>query len=70
MTSTDKARAHARIAYWCTCGKVVHGNGGKWSHAQKHRRRESLNPPGWMGEKIKTDHYVTRADFERLMATR
>ncbi len=24
--------AHAKHAFTCTCGKVVHGNGGKSSH--------------------------------------
>lgn len=38
MTPRDKARQHARHYYFCTCGTVVNGNGGKASHAYKHER--------------------------------
>lgn len=31
---------HARHAYYCSCGKIVHGNGGRASHADMHERRE------------------------------
>jgi hypothetical protein len=32
-------RAHAKRAYYCTCGKIVHGNGGRASHFDMHERR-------------------------------
>jgi len=31
--------AHARIAYQCTCGKIVHGNGARAAHRAAHERR-------------------------------
>lgn len=31
-------RAHARRAWFCTCGRTIHGNGGSTSHAAKHKR--------------------------------
>lgn len=40
MTNSDKARVHAKRAYVCSvCRKVVHGNGGRSSHARMHVRR-------------------------------
>ena len=39
MTSTDKARQHARHPHYCTCGKVVWGNGANYQHREMHRRR-------------------------------
>jgi hypothetical protein len=27
-----RAKAHAKRAYFCVCGKLVHGNGGKAMH--------------------------------------
>lgn len=32
-------RAHANHARYCSCGKVVYGNGGRWSHHDMHERR-------------------------------
>jgi hypothetical protein len=32
--------AHAKYAYYCTCGKVVHGNGGRASHEYMHERKQ------------------------------
>lgn len=29
---------HACRAYYCTCGKIVHGNGGKAMHSAMHKR--------------------------------
>lgn len=29
----------ARHAYFCTCGKVVHGNGGRAGHFYMHEQR-------------------------------
>ena len=34
-----KARKHAKRSYFCSCGKIVHGNGGKASHAAMHERK-------------------------------
>lgn len=34
-----KARRHAERAHYCSCGKVVWGNGGKSSHAAMHARK-------------------------------
>lgn len=32
--------AHAKHAWFCTCGKVVRGNGGRANHVWMHERRE------------------------------
>lgn len=32
-------RAHARRASHCTCGKTVHGNGGRTAHSAMHKRK-------------------------------
>jgi hypothetical protein len=41
--ANDKTRlhqgAHARTAYECSCGKIVHGNGARASHRAAHERR-------------------------------
>lgn len=37
--SRARAQAHAKHAYFCTCGRVVHGNGAKYTHAAMHKRR-------------------------------
>ena len=41
MTTTrrQRASAHARHGHYCSCGKVVFGNGGKASHEAMHVRR-------------------------------
>jgi hypothetical protein len=36
--SPSSARAHARHAFFCSCDKVVHGNGAKYQHRQRHLR--------------------------------
>lgn len=46
-----KATAHARRAHYCTCGVIVHGNGGKSSHAAKHARDGTSN------------HFVSRDQY-------
>ena len=33
-------RAHANHAHYCSCGKVVNGNGGKAGHEYMHERRK------------------------------
>lgn len=38
-TSADKARQHAKHAHYCTCSRIVFGNGGKASHAYMHEQR-------------------------------
>jgi hypothetical protein len=35
----EMARAHAKRASYCTCGKVVHGNGGEHMHREMHKRK-------------------------------
>ena len=30
----------SRHAYFCSCGKVVHGNGGRAGHAYMHEQRK------------------------------
>jgi hypothetical protein len=37
---TEMARAHAKRASYCTCGKVVHGNGGSHMHRAMHKRKD------------------------------
>lgn len=34
-----KARAHAKRAHFCSCGKRVFGNGGKAGHEDMHARK-------------------------------
>lgn len=31
-------RAHANHEAYCSCGRIVHGNGGKWNHRDMHER--------------------------------
>ena len=38
-TRREIAGAHANRAYFCSCGKVVHGNGGRSNHREMHERR-------------------------------
>jgi hypothetical protein len=35
----EMARAHAKRAYHCTCGKKVHGNGARHMHKAMHVRK-------------------------------
>lgn len=32
-------RAHTKHKDYCTCGKIVRGNGGRASHREMHRRK-------------------------------
>lgn len=50
------ARAHTRYKHYCSCGKVVHGNGGKANHTAMHRRRGD------------SDHYLTEDGYRALHA--
>lgn len=45
--SLARAQAHAKHIYYCSCGKVVSGNGGKASHEYMHERRGDLH--SWIG---------------------
>lgn len=38
IAATRRAQAHAKHAFYCTCGKIVSGNGGKYNHRQMHER--------------------------------
>lgn len=40
VVARAKARAHAKRVFYCDCGKVVHGNGGKQHFAMHERRRD------------------------------
>ena len=52
-----KARAHAKRAHHCSCGQIVHGNGGKASHAAMHER----NGDGWIRDmRPEGHHYISR----------
>jgi len=53
-----KARKHAKYGHYCSCGKVVHGNGGKSAHAEMHRRRKDGG------------HFVSRETFENVVAAK
>lgn len=49
-------RAHARRPWYCTCGKTVHGNGGRTAHSAKHRRARDGH------------YYMTVTEYERRAA--
>jgi len=34
------ASAHAKHADFCSCGKIVHGNGGRYQHREMHHRKQ------------------------------
>ena len=38
-TRRRMASAHANHEFYCTCGKIVRGNGGRAGHAWMHERR-------------------------------
>lgn len=46
-------RAHVRRAWHCTCGQTVHGNGGRTSHRNKHKRANDGH------------HYMTTTEYDR-----
>jgi hypothetical protein len=39
MSSTTRARAHAKRGHPCSCGVVAYGNGGNAKHQGMHARR-------------------------------
>lgn len=49
--SSQRAKAHARHAYFCSCGKIVHGNGAKAQHKAMHQR--DLDGHRW----VTSQHY-------------
>lgn len=49
-----RAQAHAKFAHHCTCGRIVHGNGGKAGHAYMHEQAGDGH------------HWTTEASFDRL----
>lgn len=38
--SSKRAKAHANHGYFCTCGRIVHGNGGRANHRDMHKRND------------------------------
>lgn len=58
-------RAHARRAYYCTCGKIVYGNGGYAAHQSMHLRKGDWK---WRGRAIAAPDghfYMTQSEYER-----
>ena len=62
-----KSSHHAKYGHYCTCGKVVYGNGGKTSHKAMHERRDEWqhrgdlpNPPSAKHTYISMDAHRTR----------
>lgn len=37
-TRKQRAQAHAKHGFFCTCGRIVHGNGGKAQHKYMHEQ--------------------------------
>lgn len=65
-TSRDKAQAHAKHAYFCSCGYVVHGNGAKAGHGRMHQQRADGHC--WWSRADWEDHgspFLNHADPER-----
>ena len=49
---------HAKRAHYCTCGKVVHGNGAEYMHEEMHRRRGEWRTEGG-------HFYMTYSEYQR-----
>lgn len=49
MTSRNykRATAHTKHAHYCSCGRVVFGNGGKAGHGYMHEQRRDGHT--WIG---------------------
>jgi hypothetical protein len=49
----ESAREHAKHPHYCSCGKVVHGNGAKAAHRAAHERRGDrdryVTHDAWLG---------------------
>lgn len=58
--TNQRARAHANRAYFCTCGAIVHGNGGKAGHAWMH---ENAPQGRGLGD---GHHYVNRERYHQI----
>lgn len=59
----ERARAHARRSYCCSCGKVVWGNGAKAQHFTMHDRRDDGH--GWISEE---EYFALHATVARANA--
>lgn len=49
-------RAHARRAWFCSCGKIVHGNGAQAAHSAMHDRKGDGH------------HYLIEDEYRRRQA--
>lgn len=51
QSNTARARAHAKHPGYCSCGRVVWGNGGKsqhkWMHEQRHDGHGFISKEQW-----------------------
>lgn len=47
------AQAHAKYVNYCTCGKNVSGNGGRYQHSQMHKRKNDGH------------YYMTYSEYQR-----
>jgi hypothetical protein len=54
-------RAHARRANYCSCGKVVYGNGGRATHKAMHIRNQDghrfMIEDRWRIEMARREHH-------------
>ncbi len=62
-TSRQRAQAHARRSYYCSCGAVVRGNGARFSHRGKHAR------VGDGHRYVNQEIWQSRRDAERDLAS-
>ena len=58
-----KASRHATRAHYCSCGKIVRGNGGKASHAHAHETRGEWRA---RGEPLGDKHGWITSDMHRV----
>lgn len=63
VTRLRMRRAHANHAYHCTCGKTVHGNGGRAGHEYMHVQRGDghywLTYSAWLARQAHIDSSET-----------
>jgi len=57
-------------AAYCTCGNVVHGNGGKNSHRAMHKRRNDWQPSAILRESVGGHGFICRERFDALFPGR
>ena len=62
----EKATKHANRRYYCSCGTIVHGNGGKTSHRARHELRSAYDDHLRADERHADHRYIAREDFGRL----